>query len=81
MFGEIVEIMIKSVSSLPRVEEFLFQKPEEDEDEDESEENKVQTPKLKTIELDESKVKEDILETTRQRVRTVIVANSHGPSK
>ena len=79
MFGEIVEIMIKSVSNLPRVEDFLFQQPQEEEDEDEGSKSPALT--LRTIELDESKVKVDILEITRQRVKTVVEANSHGPTK
>lgn len=70
MFGNIIDIMIKSVSDLPRVEYFLFQQVDD-----------LEVKPLMCIELDPSKVKEDILAETKGRIGCVIQANSHGPQK
>ena len=69
-FSEIIDTMIKSVSSLPRVEHFLFQQVAA-----------VGQKHLVNVQLDPELVKEDIIEDTKGRIDKVVHANSHGPTK
>lgn len=62
--------MIRSVSQLPRVEHFLFQKVDE-----------LGTKFITCISLDPLRVKEEILDVVKGRINTVVHANSHGPER
>ena len=67
---DVIVTMIRSVERLPRVEYQLFQDVDD-----------IEIKHLTTIELDPSKVKEKILDVTRDRLRKVVQANSHGPKQ
>jgi dynein heavy chain len=70
MFSDIIDAMIRSVSQLARVENFLFQKVDE-----------LDVKCLSTICLDPEQVKEAILDDVKERINAVIDANSRGPTR
>jgi len=67
---DVVETMVSSVQEIPRVEYQLFQEVDD-----------IEIKHLTSIELDDDRVKEKILEVTRDRLRTVVQSNSHGPTQ
>ena len=69
-FNKLVDKIAGSISQLPRVEHQLFQTVEN-----------LPVTYIPCIELDDSIVKEDILVDVKERIRKVIMANSHGPKK
>ena len=69
-FHRIVDTMVASVWKLPRLEHQLFQAVED-----------MESTYISTLQLDPEVVREEILDICKGRIRKVIMANSHGPTK
>lgn len=65
VFCEIIDTMVLSVEGLPRVEQQLFQEVED-----------LEPRYLSTVQVDE-----DLVREAKQRILTILTANSQGPLK
>jgi dynein heavy chain len=64
-FCAIIDYMVISVTQLPRIEHLLFEAVED-----------LDITFIKTVQ-----VEEEIVDDAKERIKTVIYANSHGPLK
>jgi len=65
-----VDVMVKSVTKLPRVEHRLFEKVDQ-----------LEVTYIPCVQLDQTIVREEIIECAKTKISQIVMANSTGPIK
>ena len=65
-----VDVMVKSVTKLPRVEHRLFEKVDQ-----------LEVTFIPCVQLDQAIVREEIIECAKTKISQIVMANSTGPAK
>ena len=69
-FDQLVDMMVESVTKLPRVEHRLFEKVDQ-----------LGVTYIPCVELDQTIVREEIIENAKRDISRIVMANSAGPTK
>ena len=69
-FDQLVDMMVESVTKLPRVEHRLFEKVDQ-----------LDITYIPSVQLDQTIVREEIIEQAKRNMSRIVMANSAGPTK